>query len=256
MNRPNNGYPAWKLYWETRLGQNPNLCGTGHRQFSLAYNEAMYQVATKNLEAVLARNKLDLTGKQILDIGPGSGYFVQKYLEWGAAHVTGVDIADMSVQLLQQAFPQHAFVQGDISHKTFAMPVQYDLVTAISVIFHIVEDVKFKQALTNMCNAVRPGGHLLLVDAFHQPAFLTAQHVRLRSLNHYIPSLEAHQIEICVLHPMYYLMGKTFIPFIGPKLLSHPAVLRLLLKLEHWLSTRIPPPPGWLQYLIARRQVT
>lgn len=189
-------------YWETRLKNRPNLRGTGHRQFSVEYNEAMYRVATERLRVALDSAQIDLIGKRVLDVGPGLGYFVQRYIDWGVGHVTGIDITQISVQTLSRAFPQHMFVQGDISSETLPLVGEYDLVSAIGVVYHILDDRKFKKAIENRCMRVRRGGHLILVDSFRESLLPTARHARLRSLKYYTPILHQYAFRVLDIRPM------------------------------------------------------
>jgi SAM-dependent methyltransferase len=241
-------------YWETRLKSRPNLRGTGHRQFSTEYNEAMYRVASERLKSALDLVHVDLTGKRVLDVGPGLGYFVQRYIDWGAAHVTGLDITQISVQILSRAFPQHTFVQGDISSEILPLVGGYDVVSAIHVIYHIIDDCKFEKAIENMCMYVSQGGHLILVDSYRGSLLPTARHTRLRNLNDYISILNQYGFSILDIRPMYYVMGRSFIPMIGPRLLSLRPMLNFLLRLEYWLGGRLKSNLDGLKVLIAKHE--
>lgn len=240
-------------YWENRLKSSPNLRGTGHRQFSIEYNEVMYHVASERLKSVLDWAQIDLTGKQVLDVGPGLGYFVQRYIDWGVAHVTGLDITQISVQMLSRAFPQHTFVQGDISSETLPLGGEYDLVSAIGIVYHIIDDRRFRKAIENMCMRVHPGGHLILVDSFSKSLFPTARHARRRSFEYYISILNQYSFRVLKICPMYYVMGRSLIPLIGPRILGQRPMLNLLLRLEYWLGDRLQSNLDGLKILLAER---
>jgi len=249
---PESGFDA-QAYWETRLRSRPDLRGTGHRAFSVAYNEGMYEVATDRLRDALGKAGISLAGKRVLDVGAGLGYFVERYVEWGAAQVTGVDITQASVETLRRRFPALTFFQADISSAELTLSGDYDLVFAISVLYHIVEEQRFERALAHLCSRVRPGGHLVLVDAFHKPLFPTAPHTRLRALEAYVNVLDRFAFRVVALEPMYFLMGRTFVPVVGPRLLSWPPVLRRLLQLERSLGRRLRSNLNGLKILIALR---
>jgi len=242
-----------QAYWTKRLVSHPDLSGTGHRRFSVDYNDAMYQIATENLQAALGAAQVDLKGAQVLDIGPGLGYFVGRYVEWGARHITGVDITQVSVQSLQRQFPAHDFYQADIGDETFQVNAQFDYVSAISVVYHIVDELHFQRALANMCQSVRPGGYLLISDAFRRAWQLTAAHARWRSLDHYTPILAEHNLAVVAVRPMYFFMSRTYIPGLGPLVLNLPVVVRLLLRAERRMRHTAPPQSGYLRYMIAHR---
>jgi SAM-dependent methyltransferase len=169
--------------------------------------------------------------------------------------VTGLDITEISVRTLQENFPEHRFIQADISAPGMPGAGPFDIVSAISVMFHIVEAGKFNQALENLCAAVKPGGHLIIVDAFyHLPLLnINAAHAHSRTLKHYLPILTQQGFRAPRLYPMYYLMGRSFVPVIGPRVLSYPPVLAALLKLENRLGAGAPIRLSALQYLIAER---
>lgn len=240
-------------YWETHLRRRPGLLGTGHRQFSLPYNEMMYQIATERLRAALEATGIDLNGQAILDVGAGFGYFIRRFEAWGAGSITGIELTKVGVRELCGAFPQHTFIQADISTPDLALPQRFDLVSAISMIFHIVDEARFRQALHNLCTHVKPGGCLLVVDAFRPTGLPTAAHARLRGLAAYTPILAQHSFDAPALFPMYHLMGRTFVPGLGPLLLNQPAILRWLATLDRKIGAASPSRLGWLNYLIARR---
>ena len=242
-----------EAYWETRLRTRPDLRGTGHRGFSVAYNREMYAVATDRLRDALSKAGISLAGTRVLDVGAGLGYFVECYVEWGAAQVTGVDITQASVETLRRRYPAHTFVQADISSPELSLPGDYDLVFAISILYHIVDEQRFERALAHLCSRVRPGGHLVLVDSFHKPLFPTAPHTRLRALEAYVSVLDRFGFRVVALKPMYFLMGRAFVPVVGPKVLSWPLVLRRLLQLERSLGTRLRSNLNGLKILIALR---
>lgn len=248
----NQGRYEPRSYWEGRLRRSPNLLGTGHRQFSVAYNEVMYKVAAENLATALKKAGVDVTGASIMDVGSGLGYFARRFIQWGASHLTGFDIAETSVASLRQQFPGHRFVLADASEPDFPVPGAFDLVSAISVMFHIVDERRFGQALANLCGGVRPGGHLLISDALRPVSVPAGAHVRLRDLESYRPALERSGFRIVGVYPMYYLLGRTYLPVIGPLVLNRKPVLAWLLRVERrW--ARQERPGAHQQYLIAQR---
>ncbi len=244
----------WRSYWENRLQLRPDVGGTGHRAFSMQYNEYMYLVATENMQLALQEAQVAVQGQRILDVGAGLGYFVNRFLEWGAASVTGVDITEFGVQQLRQRFPHQTFYRADISDPDCSVPGGFDLVSAISMLFHIVEEPKFDQAIQNICDRVLPGGHLLLVDTFYKPFTISARHANPRPLSRYVPSLEKNGCRIVTIRAMYHFFGQTFVPVIGPAVLSLPPVMQLMLKGERWMARNRPRQKGFLQYLVARRE--
>lgn len=248
------GYDDPKSYWEDRLSAHGDCRGTGHRRFSIDYNIAMYALAANRLERILDTHDIDLRGKTVLDVGAGFGYFINKYSEWGVAHVTGIDLTQTSVEFLSKTYPEFDFLQSDIADETVTLPYDYDAIFAISVLFHIVNENDFSRAFDNICNALKPGGDLIIVDTFTNQLFPMARHTRFRSWNSYQKILERHNLKIITVHPMYYIMSRSIIPFIGPKVLSWTPVLKILKHLDLWLEQHIKSNFGHLKYAILRKQ--
>lgn len=156
-----------KKYWNSRLSQDKTLIGTGHRSFNLTYNQALYEMQTCTVDLLLQTNRVDPVGKCVLDVGSGFGFYVNYFLTRGASSVTGIDIAPTSVEYLQQTYPQSQFYCVDVGAiQELPVASQFDIVSAVSVLYHIVEDTSFKQALINICRATVPGGYLLVNDMF------------------------------------------------------------------------------------------
>jgi len=241
-----------RTYFDKRLHVWPNLRGTGHRRFSLEYNEAMYQVASDRLKTALNRNQIFLRDKKVLDIGPGVGYFIQKYIEWGAKEVVAIDIAPTSIQILREKFPGQRFIEGDISQYDLTLENNFDLVFAISVIFHITDDGRFEASLENMCRAVKPGGYLIVVDSFSKPIIPGGTHVRLRPFGVYSPILEKNGFKVIEKTPMYFVMGNSYFPILIPKILSWPPVIKRMMKLDYWIGDHFKYNFNGLKYLVTQ----
>jgi SAM-dependent methyltransferase len=248
------GTGSWTAsYWEARLSRDPDLRGTGHRGFSLAYNNLMYEVASRRLRACLGLAGVSLRGASILEVGPGLGYFVQKYLDWGAGAITGIELTEVGCRSLRTRFPEIEIVHGDICMVETDLVGEHDLVSVISVIYHIVEDPRFERALETLCNCVKPGGYLLIVDAFERRLFPSAKHAKMRSMGAYDRILQENGFTVERVTPMYYLMGRTLLPLVGPMLFSHPAAASWLARLEDRLASRFSCNAGGLKYMLARK---
>ncbi|MBL8057066.1 MAG: class I SAM-dependent methyltransferase [Anaerolineales bacterium] len=241
-----------RAYWEERLTAQPNLRGVGHRRFSMDYNAAMYQVALENLDAVLALGPVAVPGRRVLDIGPGLGHFLRRYVERGAGQVLGVDITAASVAALQAEFPQHRFQCADVSDLTPAELGQHDLVSVINVIFHIVDEGRFERTLRTLGRCVAPGGYFLLVDSLYGGPQPAVTHARPRPLARYRPLLAEVGLTVRAIRPMYYIMGHPLLPVLLAPLIDRPAVLPYVVRFERWLARRAPVRLSAMQYLLAQ----
>jgi len=222
----------YRHYWEERLLKHPNLRGTGHRAFSLPCNRVLYQAQRDCLELVLARHQISLQGKRVLDIGSGTGFYVQVFQQAGAARVVGLDIAETSVDLLRRRFPDGEFHVADIGGEDLPIPGPFDLIAAISVLYHLVDNAHFERALENIGRLLAEGGFLLISDTFRLPLLPTASHARFRPLSLYQPLLAQYNVQIVDVVPIYYLLNRTFVPLVGPMILRSKQLQRWLYEVD------------------------
>ena len=245
-----------KDYFDNRYRNFPDLRASGHRRFDLSYNQVMYQIASQRLKCTLDRNNVELRNSRLLDIGPGSGYFVEKFLDWGVSSLLGIDIAPTSVKMLREKFPEQLFMEGDFSDPSIQVDNNFDIVTAISVVFHITNEIQFTLALEKMCHSIKPGGYLIVVDSFSRSLIPTAKHVRLRSFDYYASTLKKMKIQVIEMAPMYFVMGSSFFPYVIPSILSIPFILNQLRKLDNWLGDHLKNNMNGLKILIARKSLS
>jgi SAM-dependent methyltransferase len=193
-----------RTFWEQRLREQFDLRGTGETTMSLAYNRACYALRRETLDRALAEAGIDVAGRRVLDIGSGSGFFVEHFLARGA-QVTGLDLTTASVEGLQRRFPQAHFVRADVGEDPIAGT--YDLVSSFDVFFHVVDDARWEAALRRAARAVAPGGALVYTDVF-APAVGLAAHNRTRPLERHRAILESEGLAIRTLRPTHVLLNR------------------------------------------------
>ena len=191
-------------FWERRLAHQFDLRGTGETGLSLEYNQACYQLRREVLAGALNDVGFDPRGKRVLDVGCGTGFFTAYYLQRGA-HVTGIDIAPISIETLAARHPEARFILADAAER----PVEgrYDLVNAFDVLYHIVDDARWEAAVNHLAAAVEPGGLFLASDTFSTLDDL-AEHNRMRPLARYRTLLNAAGLQLAGLHPTHLLLNR------------------------------------------------
>lgn len=220
-----------KDYWERRLRDHFDLEGVGYLRLGRRFNEWMYRIRGEVFDRVVA--ELGLTGgrtARVLDVGAGTGFYVDRWLRLGAA-VTGVDLTDVAVTRLRDRFPAARFVRANIGYPLTeplsAEPGSYDVVSAFDVVFHIVDDREYAQALGNIASLLAPGGVFLWSDNFvHQPTVRLAHQVS-RSLTETTTAVEAAGLEVVRRVPMFVLM-------------NYPADTRSRLRQWAWTALMAP----------------
>ncbi len=190
-------------FWDQRLSEHFDVRGTGETGLSLAYNRACYALRRETLGRALKDASFDPRGKRVLDVGPGSGFWVEYYLGRGA-QVTGVDIAPTAVKRLAARYPQASFIHSDVSE--IELTERYDVVNAFDVLYHITDEAKWEVAVRHLAEAVAPGGLLLITDVFGTLPRV-AEHNVMRPLARYESIIAASGLIRESLTPTHHLLN-------------------------------------------------
>jgi SAM-dependent methyltransferase len=202
-----------RQYWEARLREHYSLAGVGYLRLGRRYNAWMYRVRGLVFDDALLRIGMSSSlehwkGRNVLDVGSGTGFYVDRWLKAGAK-VTGLDLTDVAVEELGRSFPGARFVRADIggSAGISLAPGSFDAVSAMDVLFHIVDDAAYARAFANIATVLRPGGWLLWSDNFLRHDTERVAHQASRSLAESVRCVEAAGLEIVDRVPMFVLMN-------------------------------------------------
>lgn len=116
-----------------------------------------------HMEERLASFRLpqDLTGKDVLDIGPWDGYFTFE-LERRGANVTAIDYVDLDTfRALQRVFASRAqYKRMDVYELSPSNPGTFDIVLCLGVLYHLKHPLL---ALEKICAVTRD---ICIIDSF------------------------------------------------------------------------------------------
>jgi SAM-dependent methyltransferase len=169
-------------YWETRLSSHYTLQGVGYSSLGRSFNEWMYRVRKHVFRRLMNSLHLDLKNTTVLDVGSGTGFYIDLWKRLGVQSVTGVDITQTAVDNLKRRFPENRFYQADIG-TSLPWTDTYGAITAFDVLFHIVSDENFSAAIRNCYQALQPNGVFIFSDNFlHRPR-VELEHQVSRSLD-------------------------------------------------------------------------
>jgi 2-polyprenyl-3-methyl-5-hydroxy-6-metoxy-1,4-benzoquinol methylase len=107
---------------------------------------------------------------KVLDIGSGAGHWIDFYCDvFQAAHVVGVEISRPCVTALCKKY-EHAdnihIIQADVSCSDFSLGEKFDIINAIGVIFHIVDDDLWRQTVKNLSAHLEKDGVIVVGGQF------------------------------------------------------------------------------------------
>ena len=106
---------------------------------------------------------------KVLDVGSGAGHWVDFYLDvYLAKSVTAVEFVPQMAEFLREKYasrPEVTVLQADVA--TDPLPArEFDIVNAIGVMFHIVNDDLWRQAIARLLASLKPDGLMLVGGDF------------------------------------------------------------------------------------------
>jgi len=103
-----------KSYWENRLNKNFGLHGTGYLGFGKQFNNWLYRVKKKTFLKTIDKLNLDIRSMDIIDIGSGTGFYIELWEALYPRMIVGTDITEISVKNLKEKFSSGKFFRLDI----------------------------------------------------------------------------------------------------------------------------------------------
>ena len=202
-------------YWERRLMAHPDIPGVGYLGRSLLFVEQQYRSRMRQVELALRSNGLtNLAERSVLDIGSGTGIWMNFWHQHGASRVAGLDCAQPSIDRLRTEYPDDLIVQCDVSVVPLPLPdtMRFDVISAFDVLLHIVDPEGLRRTIANLAYHCLPGGWLIISDPIVQgkgyvPVRSYAIHNKVRLLAEYREVLEEHGFIIESIRPATVLLN-------------------------------------------------
>lgn len=196
-------------YWQGRLSAHAGLDGVGYLGLGSKYNEVLYHLRQEVFDRTVSDLRLP-PNSSVADIGTGTGFYVERWLAAGVDQVTGCDLTPIAVERLQEKFPGQRFSVEDIGEPSVPLGGQrFAAVSAMDILFHIVDEERWAQAIRNLSDLVEPGGYLIISD--NLPRLLRApqrgEHQRHRCLDRYVEQLVRVGLDVVSIRPMFVLMN-------------------------------------------------
>lgn len=200
-------------YWESRLARQFNLAGVGYLSLGETYNRHMYRLRRWRLAKRLSELGLSARGKRVLDLGAGTGYFVEFWSEQLPGRLEALDITETAVARLTEKFPDVTVHKADISAPGLTLPGTFDLISAFDLLFHIVDDEAFARAVDFIARQLAPGGYAVLTVGYTKstpPQPSTHYHARTEA--EYAAAFARAGLELVTAEPLFVTMNAPLDP--------------------------------------------
>ncbi len=198
-------------YWEDRLHNIKGLEGVGFKKLGPSFNKWAYKVRKHVFSKQVSKLNVKFNDCNVLDIGSGTGFYIQSWSEFNVKKITGIDITQTSVENLKTIFPKHHFFLSDIGDVNFNDNNQYevyDLISSMDVLFHIVDDNRFEQSIKNISSIIKPGGYFVYSDFYlHQDTIRGESQVS-RSKEYLMDTFIKNGFELEIYKPFMYFVNK------------------------------------------------
>ncbi len=198
--------PDPRAYWEHRLGADYGLGGVGYIGLGEGFNRWGYRARRHVFLRTMRR--LVAPGARVLDLGSGTGFYLERWRELGVNSIVGSDITEVAARELAARHPRVEVVRFDAGDETLPWKEgSFDAISAMDVLFHIVDDERFRRALHNAGRLLRPGGVLVFSDLFVHAEPWRAPHQAIRTLTEIVAAVQAADLAVELRRPMLVLLN-------------------------------------------------
>lgn len=158
-----------KSWWDKKFYSSSvfdkNTISNSIDEYATAYHYA-------SLELIIAKEFFRLKDmikvEYILDIGTGAGHWIDFYRRIGVTKLIGLDVSEKAINALRKKYaePEVRLINGAITDLRGEKLQELDVINAVGVMFHIVDDVEWKCSLTILHAALKKGGILVVSEHF------------------------------------------------------------------------------------------
>jgi SAM-dependent methyltransferase len=233
-------------FWEQRLTKVSGLEGVGYAKLGKQFNYWGYKIRKFAFLKLLGNKKDEVVNSTVLDVGSGTGFYIDIWQKLGANKITGIDITEVAVANLKTTFLQHNFlrhdISSDISNRNDLLG-KFDYVSAMDVLFHIVDDIKFEMAVINIGKMVKSGGYFIYSDNFINGPTDRRMHQVSHSKTELYSMFEKAGFDV-IKHKPFMVMSNYPVDTKNPLMHAYWYILENTIALIKPLGT----PIGWLLY--------
>jgi SAM-dependent methyltransferase len=192
-------------YWSERLQKTYSLAGVGFLGMGEEFNRWAYALRRRVFRRALGRRVA--RGARVLDVGSGTGFYIDRWREHGVTDITGSDLTGFAVDQLRARYPDHRFHKLDITSASPPDLGSFDAVSAMDMLYHITDNEGYARAIRNLAQLLAPNGLLVLTEIFVHGENRYVRHEVDRSLEEIGGLLEGAGLVIESRRPVFVLMN-------------------------------------------------
>jgi SAM-dependent methyltransferase len=113
--------------------------------------------------------KIDFSQVKLLDIGSGAGHWIDFWKKQGVVHIDSVDVSKSSFNFLVNKYQDDNNVNishGKVGDVLKSNHNKYTIVSAIGVMFHIVDDQEWIETIQKIYDSLEKGGIFIVGGHF------------------------------------------------------------------------------------------
>lgn len=219
-----------KNYWKQRHARVNTLKASGLKSVGVTANHYIYRMLSEQYEKLLKKLKMHAV-ETILDCGYGDGYFLDFFQKhYPDKKLTGVDISDAARDKITST-PKKQLHVGDLT--AFNLKKKFDLVHCFDVLYHILDEADYRDALENLAEHSKK--YVVLHEKFvrRTPRFSSA-HVRFRRREFTNQVLNSKG---------FYLHAETHTHFMGVRFFTYQLnkiIPGFLYKVDKFIAEKFP----------------
>jgi SAM-dependent methyltransferase len=191
-------------YWEQRFARGVSLGTVGWLGLGESFNTWMYRVRASTFRRLMRR--FAPHPSRVLDIGSGTGFYLDRWGEIGAKSITASDLTAAATTLLTRRGDVNV-VQLDIGDDNIPLHDRFDAISAMDVLFHIVDDERYNRAIQNVASLLNPGGLFVFTDNFLHKSEARTVHQTSRRLSAIMSTLGSAGFTVLERRPAFVLMN-------------------------------------------------
>lgn len=207
---------SWENFWNKSVQKKGH---TGYTdQLIHQYDQPLRIKTISKIIKKLFNN--NLMGKAVLDIGCGTGDFIEEIVKLRAKKVTGIDISSAVLNKAHDRFKSDSKVE--LRHGSVVEMLKdkeaFDLILSVTVLQHHLDDNELKSVLKLMHKALKPKGYMIIFEL--APSNLEKEHNSKRYMDYLVersPTLwreTFHKAGFKIIsEPNFPQLGKTLIRY-------------------------------------------